>query len=299
MLRPSPIAFTVLLTLVAACAQDEGDDAVHSITIELGDLKVIVGDDTDHGAGKAGYEGIWHLSHTARAENIFVPVYAGLIAHRRPCSVRAVSDTAVEIQMDGQTTIERYEVKAPHYVDYTCIFTAGGERGGWNDASYMNGPADPGIYLINTDGEWFRHYDPEHGSAASVLPSSMTEPPPISKVENPRYAHGSNSFADALSGLTFDPQKALYYGRFDYMVLIYMFEKGDWVIPYMSPSGGGYNKELGRSNPAWDFRYYMTGLTPGEEVVLRHRVVYKPFVSNEDVLAEYDAWLAELAAAEE
>ncbi len=299
MLRPTLAVFVALSALVVACAQDEGDDAVHSITMEVGDLKVIIGDDTDHGAGKAGYEGIWHLSHTARPENIYVDRYAGLIAHRRPCSARAISDTAVEIQADGQTTIERYEVKAPHYVDYTCIFKAGGERASWNDASYMNAPEDPGIYLINTDGEWFRHYDLEHGSAASVLPASMTEPPPITKVENARYAHGSNSFADSLSGLTFDPEKALYYGRFDDMVLIYMFEQGDWVIPYISPSGGGYNKELERSNPAWDFRYYMTGLTPGEEVILRHRAVYKPFVSNEDVLAEYDKWLAELAAADQ
>ena len=283
---------------LTANAQEGGDERVHKVTIEVGDLKVIVGDDTDHGAGKAGYEGIWHLSHTQRPGNIYVDKYAGLIAHRQPCLVTQVDDTTVEIRREGQTTVESYRVVAPHYVDYTVTFTAGGQTAGWNDASYMNAPEDPAIYLITTEGEWVRHYSPEHGTQASVAPASMSEFPPLNEVENARYAHGTNSFADSFSDLRFDPDKALYYGRIDEMVLIYMFEHGDWVIPYMSPSGGGYNQELESKNPAWDFRYYMTGLTPGEEIVLRHRVVYKPFVSNEDVLAEYEKWRVELAATE-
>lgn len=290
MLRTAVLPAAACLIAMPLAAQDEGEQPVHSVTIEVGDLKAIIGDDSDHGAGKTGYEGIWHLSHTLRPENIYVSKYAGLIAHRQPCSVVRVDETTVEIRREGQSAVESFRVVPPHYVDYTVTFTAGGDRAAWNTASYMDAPADPGIYLINTDGEWFRHYDPEHGSAASVLPASMAEPPPVNKVENAQYAHGTNSFADSLSGLTFDPEQALYYGRIDDMVLIYMFEHGDWVIPYMSPSGGGFNQELQRKCPAWDFRYYMTGLTPGQQVVLRHRVVYKPCVSNEDVLAEYEAW---------
>jgi hypothetical protein len=298
------LALSVLTTMLCLAlnvtAQEGADEAMHTVTIEIGDLRVIIGDDSDHGAGKTGYEGIRHLSHVRRPENVYVPVYAGLIAHRQPCTVKPVGDTAAEIRREGSTAWELFEVKAPHYVDYTVRFTAGGTVGHWNTASYMNAPEDPAIYLITTEGEWVRHYSPEHGTEASVAPASMTEFPPISKVENPRFAHGTNSFADSFTDeFRFDPERALYYGRIDDMVLIYMFEHGDWVIPYMSPSGGGYNRELDRSNPAWDFRYYMTGLTPGEEVVLRHRVVYKPFVSNEDVLAEYEAWKVELAAAQQ
>ena len=289
------VVIAVAFVPLTSGAQEGGDEAVHTVTIQVGNLTVIVGDDTDHGAGKAGYEGLWHLSHVQRPENIYVDRYAGLIAHRRPCTVKPIGTNAAEIRREDSGAWELFEVKPPHYVDYTVRLTPGGTVASWNTASYMNAPEDPGIHLINTDGEWFRHYDPEHGSAASVPPASMTEFPPLNKVENARYAHGTNSFADSFSGLTFDPERALYYGRIDDMVLIYMFERGDWVIPYMSPSGGGYNKELDRKNPAWDFRYWMTGLTPGEEVVLRHRVVYKPFVSNEDVLAEYDKWRAELA----
>jgi len=71
---------------------------------------------------------------------------------------------------------------------------------------------------------------------------------------------------------------------------------GHDLIPYMSPTGGGYSEEFQRANPAWDYRFWLRGLTPGQQVVIRSRLVYKPFVSNEDVLAEYDKWNKELYA---
>jgi hypothetical protein len=158
----------------------------------------------------------------------------------------------------------------------------------------MNAPEDPAIYLISPDGEWMRHYDPEHGSAASVLPEGMP-PLVLTPVEGARYAHGTNSFADSTADIRFDPERALFYGNIDGgMVLIYMFERGHEVIPYMSPSGGGFDETLERRCPAWDFRYRLKGLAPGEETVLRTRVVYKSFVSREDVLAEHENWLADL-----
>lgn len=268
---------------------------MHSVTIKAGELTVVIGDSSDHGAGRQGYEGVWSLTHTQRDINVYRPIYAGLIAHRQPCEAVRISETAAEIRREGVDAVERFEVVPPHYLDYTVRFPATGETAYWNDASYMNAPEDPAIYLINSAGEWMRHYDPEHGSAASVLPEGM-EPPELQTVPDATYAHGTNSFADSLSDPRFDPERALYYGNIDGgMVLIYMFERGHEVIPYMSPSGGGYNEELERTCPAWDFRYRLQGLTPGEEVVLRHRVVYKPFVSRDDVLAEYEAWRASLA----
>jgi len=64
----------------------------------------------------------------------------------------------------------------------------------------------------------------------------------------------------------------------------------------MSPSGGGFSQEFGRRNPAWDYRYWLRGLTPGQRVVIRTRLVYKPFRGRKDVLAEYEKWNAELEA---
>jgi hypothetical protein len=41
-------------------------------------------------------------------------------------------------------------------------------------------------------------------------------------------------------------------------------------------------------------REYFRNLTPGQEVVIRTRLVLKPFVSNEDVIEEYERWNEEL-----
>lgn len=289
----SPLTTFALMCCWPCLAQPR--EPMHSVTIRAGDLTAVIGDSTDHGAGREGYEGVWRLTHAQRDENVFRDIYAGLIAHRQPCTVVRLSDTAAEIRRPDSIAIERFEVVAPCYLDYTVRFTAGGESAGWNCASYMNAPEDPAIYLINSAGEWMRHYDPEHGHAASVLPESMT-PPVLQTVPDAKYPHGTNSFADSLSDLRFDPERALFYGNIDGgMVLVFMFERGHEVIPYMSPSGGGYDAERNRKCPAWDFRYRLSGLTPGEEVVLRQRIMYKPFVSREDILAEYAAWRASLA----
>ena len=289
-MRPGPIGTAFALLGLLPCLVGAQEATMHSATLRAGDLTVVIGDDSDHGAGKAGYEGIWSLTHTQRDVNVFRPIYAGVIAHRQPCTVVRLSETAAEIRREGGAAVERFEVVAPHFIDYTVRFKAGGTGAGWNTASYMNAPEDPAIYLINSAGEWMRHYDPEHGHAASVLPEGM-EPPVLQTVPDAIYPHGTNSFADAVSDLRFDPERALFYGNIDGgMVLIYMFERGSEVIPYMSPSGGGFDADLQRKCPAWDFRYRLQGLTAGEEVVLRTRLVYKPFVSEEDVLAEYAAW---------
>lgn len=297
-MHPTPVGAALALLGLMPCLTTAQETSAHSVTLHAGDLTAVIGDDSDHGAGKTGYEGIWSLTHTRRDVNVFRPIYAGVIAHRQPCTVVRLSDTAAEIRREGSPTVERFEVVPPHYVDYTVRFTPGATSAGWNAASYMNAPEDPAIYLINSAGEWMRHYDPEHGHAASVLPEGM-EPPVLQTVPDAIYPHGTNSFADSLSDLRFDPERALFYGNIDGgMVLIYMFERGHEVIPYMSPSGGGFDAELQRKCPAWDFRYRLRGLTPGEEVVLRTRLVYKPFVSREDVLAEYAAWREALAGGE-
>jgi hypothetical protein len=274
-------------------------DRAHTFSFEVGELRVVIGDAYAHAdSGLVQYTGIHHLSSTRRPSNVFCPRYAGMIGIRRPCEIARVGKTGAVIWVgEGKQRVsEEYIVKAPYYIDHTARFTAGGTTGGWNDTSYMNGPKNPAIYLIQPDGKWVRHYSKVHGDGASVAPATMLELPPIVKVENPQYPHGSNNFSDSFSDLRFDPNYALFYGRFDNMVLIFMIERrwGKCLIPYMSPSGGGYSDEFARGNPAWDYRYQLTGLTPGEEVVIRSRVVYKPFRGRKDVLAEYDKWNAEL-----
>jgi len=274
-------------------------DPNHATKFEVGDLTVIIGDHYPHGGSeRPSYTGIHHLSHRLRPSNVFCPLYAGMIGLRRQCRIEPVGKNGAALSVGkGRSRVsETYVVKAPHYVEHTARFTTGGTTGGWNSTSYMNGPADPGIHLIQANGEWIRHYSATHGDRASVAPEGMDPLPPITKTPNAKYPHGNNRFWDGFGDIRFDPKYALFYGRFDKMVLIFMVERrwGKDLIPYTSPTGGGYSKEWQRRNPAWDFRYWLRGLTPGQEVVIRSRVCYKPFVSPEDVLKEYEAWHQEL-----
>lgn len=293
------------LAVSAAHGQGEGKkvphDPAHEVKIVVGDLTVVVGDHHPHGGcQRPNYTGIHHLSHRQRASNVFCPLYAGMIGVRRPCGIEAVAadGAMITVGTGSNRTTELHVVKAPHYIDYTATFTAGGSTAWWNNTSYMNGPADPGVYLVKADGTWTRHYSKPHGNRASAAPATMKSLPPIQKTPNPKYPHGNSRFWDGFSDLRFDPRYPLYYGRFDHMVLVFMTDRkwGDSFIPYTSPSGGGFSKEWNRINPAWDFRYWLRGLKPKSRIAIRSRLCYKPFVSQQDVLDEYEAWLRDLPA---
>ena len=276
-------------------------DPEHTYTFQVGDIRVVIGDHYAHGGTDLpSYTGIHHLSHKLRESNVFCPLYAGMIGIRRQCRIAPVGDHGAVIWVgEGKGKIsEEYIVRPPHYVDHTARFTAGAPTGAWNSTSYMNGPRDPGIHLLGTDGAWVRHYSEKHGHAASVAPATMERLPGVNKVDDSRYPHGGAGFHEGFGEIRFDPNYALFFGRFDEMVLVFMIERrlGRDLLPYMSPTGGGYSKEFDRSNPAWDYRYWLRELTPGQEVVIRSRVVYKRWAGSEDVLKEYDSWHKELSA---
>ena len=276
-------------------------DPEHTYSFQVGDIRVVIGDHYAHGGSNLpSYTGIHHLSHKLRQPNVFCPLYAGMIGIRRQCRIAPVGDNGAVIWVgEGKGRIsEEYIVRPPHYIDHTARFTASGQTGYWNNTSYMNGPRDPGIYLLGTDGTWVRHYSEKHGHAASVAPATMDPLPSVNKVDDSPYPHGGAGFHEGFSDVRFDPNYALFHGRFDDMVLIFMIERrwGRDLLPYMSPTGGGYSKEFDRSNPAWDYRYWLRELTPGQEVIIRTRVVYKLWAGAQDVLQEYDSWHKDLSA---
>lgn len=297
-------ALLIVTTLLSVSAdgssvpEDSTFDPEHTVRFDIGDLTVVVGDHYEHeGSGRENYTGIHHLSHRLRRQNVFCPLYAGMIGVRRPCRVEKIGpDTARIVVGEGASrVVETIRVVPPHYLEYTAEFVASSTSGFWNNTSYTNGPKDPGIYMRRTDGSWARHYSEKHGHQASVCPEGMTPPPPAKIVENAPYPHGSQHFHEGFSNIRYDPKYPVYYGRFDDMVLIFMMERerGDQFIPYMSPTGGGYSQEFQRPNPAWDHRFHLKGLTPGERVVIRQRVCYKRYVSDDDVVAEYEKWVSE------
>ena len=271
-------------------------DQLQQAKIEAGDLTLVVGNHMPHAGGeRQKYEGIHHLSHRARPVNLFRPIYAGMIGVRGPCRVETIDATAAAIvsgEERGRVT-ETFRLRAPHYVDYAATFIPGGAQRHWNNTCYMNDLDTPALYVRTTEGHWARHYSEQHGHQASVAPEGMDPLPPVTRVDNPQYPHGSNHFHEGFSDLRFDPHFPVVYGRVENMVFIYMAERrlGASFIPYISPIGGG-----SRRNPAWDFRYWLRDLTPGDEVTVRIRLCYKPWVSEEDVVEEYERWQESLAA---
>jgi hypothetical protein len=70
------------------------------------------------------------------------------------------------------------------------------------------------------------------------------------------------------------------------MVFAYLFDvpKGQILRFAQSPTGGG------ETNPAWDFYILNPGFEVGKEYSFNVRLVYKPFVSGEDIREEYQKW---------
>ena len=75
-----------------------------------------------------------------------------------------------------------------------------------------------------------------------------------------------------------------FFGQFHNMVLAYMFESSEVIRFSQSPTGGG------ESNPAWDFQLIIPDLKKGKEYTYRARLIYKPFISEEDITSEYLSW---------
>lgn len=285
--------------LVAVGPSTLAGETAPAQTVELrgGELTLLLGNEADHGAQRPGYIGLWSLTSVRQPVNVFFPRYAGWIQRRHRATVTRVSGLEGMIQHlepDGRLTIKQtFKIVPPHYFDCTFSQIAGGDSVCFAGTSYMNGPDDPGIWFPDPQLRWQRHYDPVHGNAASVWPDGAPLPV-LQKVPNAPYKHGTLSFADSVSPWRYHPDCALFYGRFKQMVLVHMFPPRRGVIPYMSPSGGGSQPD-GRRNPAWDWRIQLTqGVKPGAETRLTMRAIYKEFVSNDDLLAEYRRWTAGL-----
>ena len=87
-----------------------------------------------------------------------------------------------------------------------------------------------------------------------------------------------NAFSDYRYELPF------YYGRFHNMAIAYLFESSEVIRFAQSPDGGGKNQ------PAWDFQYLIPNLRIDFEYDFRARIIYKPFISAEDMVEEYGSW---------
>ena len=278
-----------------------------ALTLSDGDIKTVFIDNYPFGKDHlAGYNGIAELYHTAQDSNLFVPHYAGfnlehifggdslpVIFEPRQYSMDLKKISANEVELHQSATIlshceswTSFKLVKPHYVDirFRCVihspeFFKHGYAGlFW--ASYINAPQDKKIYFLtreNGKSKWVGAFSPGHGKNSTYLAVN----------DNNNFFMADNFnvvLAKSFSRHRFI--KPFYYGRYKYMVFAYFFStSGKEVIRFsQSPNGGG------EKNPAWDFQFIIPHLEIGKMYEFSARLMYKKYVSRQDVLNEYENW---------
>jgi len=280
-------------------------------TFRAGDLTAIIGDNAASGMHRAGYNGLWSLTHRTEPANLFVPIVAGLnFEHifdgdridkdksqrvffeprHAPMTFRRISDTEAELHQPPTPTFHleswtRFALSAPHYVDmsFRCRPTQHAFAHGYIGlfwASYINAPEDRSIYF-RQGGTWQQLCTQRHNDESTVRHRD-------DKIEL-RFSEGyPQALYRNLSPLRYD--EPFYYGLFRNHTVILLFDRVEGIRFTHSPSGGGGNKELQTTNPAWDFQYIVPKYEVKEEYGFRVRLAYRLRCSRADILREVNTW---------
>jgi hypothetical protein len=167
-------------------------------TFKAGDLTAIIGDNAASGEHRAGYNGVWSLTHRTQKRNLFVPTVAGLnFEHifdgskrdtdgsskiffeprHAPMTFRKVSDTEAELHQAPTPTFHleswtRFRLVAPHYLDlrFRCVATQhvfAHSTIGLFWASYLNAPLDKSLYFRGA-GMWHQLCTQRHNDQSTV-----------------------------------------------------------------------------------------------------------------------------------
>ena len=282
----------------------------------VGDLTAVIGDNAAHQGHRAGYNGLWSLRHKQSTRSVFVPGIAGLnLEHvfngetefggrdvffeprRAPMTFRKVNAATAELHqpptpnfhMESWTT---FTLEAPHYIDFEfrCKPHQHVHERGWFGifwASYINAPLDKSMYFRGgwraKEDMWMQLCTQEHDDESTVL--AQGDDIKLTWLEGSRDALFKN-----ISRMRYG--RPFYYGNFEGLTYILMFEKADGIRFTHSPSGGGYNKELNTTNPAWDWQFIVPQYEVNEEYKYRARLVLRPKCSREEILKEVAGWKA-------
>jgi hypothetical protein len=310
-----PILMIVLLLGLAVprCAfgGGEGANGATHVRVAAGDLEAVFVDNGAFGEHRAGYNGIASLRHTKEPRTLFVPQYAGFnLEHvfggdeladlfeprKHAMTIEKRSDSTVVLHqtptpLSSVESTTTFSVRGPHYIDieFDCVahrldFFRHGYLGlFW--ASYINEPEDRSIHFLGRDeagGElrWIAAFSETHGVKSTHRHSD----------DRKEFFFADNfnaTLANHFSGYRY--AEPFYYGRFNGMVFIYMWDRSEGIRFSQSPTGGG------KKNPAWDFQFIVPDPVAGTHYGFRSCLVYKPFVSADDVLAEYRRWKGSLS----
>ena len=284
-------------------------------TFKIGDLTAVIGDNAGEGEHKAGYNGVWSLRHKRSTRGLFVPPYVGLNHEHifngdaedepgvffeprvAPMTFKKLADDEAELHQPPTPTFHleswtRFKLVPPHYIDmsYRCVahqhvFQRGYIGLFW--ASCINAPDDKSMYFFGgLEGQaagWTQLCTQKHDDESTVRHRA-------DKLELTFREGAKPALFRSLSPLRFDVP--LFYGRFDDLIWIVMFDRAEGIRFAHSPSGGGSNSERMTTNPAWDFQFIIPNYEVLKEYGFKLRAVFRPRCSREDVMKEYRRWRA-------
>jgi hypothetical protein len=281
----------------------------------VGDLTAVIGDNEAEVEHRAGYNGIWSLTHKTQERNLFVPTVAGMnLEHiydgqtldppgqtrlffeprNAPMTFKRLSDSSAELHQPPTPTFfleswSTFTLREPDAIDFTfrCRATQHVFRRGYIGlfwASYINAPDDKSLYFRDKKG-WQQHCTAAHNSLSTVVHDGNTFEPTF--VEGHRDCLYQN-----FSPLKYD--SPFYYGLFGRHIVILMFDRAQNIRFTHSPSGGGFNAEAQTSNPAWDFQFLVPKYDVMQDYGFRARLIYRERCSRAEVLKAYEQWRAGL-----
>ena len=312
---PVPGVLMAAIVLLTSCPGGEtsslkpkGYESENILTVETGDLKGVFVDNTeikpDH---RPGYNGIAQLYHKRQDSGIFVPAFAGFnLEHifggdslhqvfeprRHPMTLYRKTENAVMLHqsptpLSRVESLTTFEMVAPHYVDITfsCLLHSKDffqhDYAGFFWASYIQSPPDRKIYFLGvaenetTSPSWIGAWSEVHGVASTHRSLGDDHDFFFDDNLSPRLASHFSSYRYT---------EPYFFGRYGDMVLAFMFDSREVIRFSQSPTGGG------GLNPAWDFQYLIPSPQEGKRYSFKARIIYKPFISENDVVEEYKTW---------
>lgn len=168
---------------------------------------------------------------------------------------------------------------APHYLDLEYMFITHkpapeGRPFLFLVPNYINAPDDPRIHF-RAGGRW----QTSIADKSFAYPCSLCQKELLKKCERP-------SLGDLHDNIVLD--KPFFYGRWRSLVLALFFASDEDISFVVNPVGGSEN------NPAWDIQFYLDNPQPYKKYIFPGRMMLKPFVSEDDILKEYQNWLEKL-----
>jgi hypothetical protein len=279
--------------LQQATAENE-DDTRHCVLLRAGEIEAIIGD----GSRIRNHPGIWLLASQFSpynvAHNKSSMLNGGGLRNREPI-IKKLDEFSCVLERsstpDDPSDIRAiYRIRAPHYLDYEHNIRDTADRIdpslGYRSvgfANYTNSPDDLRIHFIS-NGEWLRWTPKEHGGEGSaVAPSYLA----VDELEVWPDGHPDPSFW-WYKRLDRGFDEPFFYGRFEDMVLIWVFDQPQYLRFFLSPEGGGRSLRDGKTSTAWDFEWVIPQdeWQAGKWYNFRARLILKRFVSDDDVLLE-------------